>query len=191
MKSQKLSTDKRDAIALKLLDKKFADIEAEIQKKKYAFNLEIYNSIYDEATRRKMNRLPKGWLPEKDEFAVYFEGGAYGGRCRPDLEKPKRFLHKHESLYVPIKAFDSSTEIHKKHEDISKEIEDSREERKKMNREVWAILNSANTTKQLIELWPEIEDIVKELFDNEASVSGYNLPAVNMADINKKLGLVA
>lgn len=48
---------------------------------------------------------------------------------------------------------------------------------------LWAVMNSCNTTKQLIDSLPEIEPIMKDLFDERADVSIVAVETINKARI--------
>lgn len=58
-------------------------------------------------------------------------------------------------------------------------------ERKKILSQVTTALSSVNTTKQLIESWPEIENFVTPYLSGKSAA---NLPAVSTTEINKILG---
>jgi len=52
----------------------------------------------------------------------------------------------------------------------------------KFKSDVSQVLESVNTTKQLVEVWPESEPFLPKEVSNPSSI---NLPAVNFAEINK------
>lgn len=60
-------------------------------------------------------------------------------------------------------------------------------EQKSFRKEVWQILESVNTTAQLVELWPSAEQYLPaNLADPE---KGIKLPALHISRLNEKLGV--
>jgi hypothetical protein len=55
----------------------------------------------------------------------------------------------------------------------------------KFKSEVATVLESVNTTLQLVEVWPEALPFVPQNISNPSSI---NLPSVNFAELNKVLG---
>jgi hypothetical protein len=51
--------------------------------------------------------------------------------------------------------------------------------------EVRQVLDGVNTTKQLLEVWPEVEKFLPEGITNPSKI---NLPSVSIASLNNKLG---
>lgn len=64
-----------------------------------------------------------------------------------------------------------------------KEVYDK--ELRKFKDEVLQVLNSVNTTGQLVEVWPEAEPFLPKEIANPSTI---NLPAVNFAELNKVIG---
>lgn len=58
-------------------------------------------------------------------------------------------------------------------------------ELRKFKAEVKQVLDSVNTTGQLVEVWPEAAPFVPQEISNPSSI---NLPAVNFAELNKVIG---
>lgn len=59
-------------------------------------------------------------------------------------------------------------------------------ELRKFKDEVLQVLNSVNTTGQLVEVWPEAEPFLPKEIANPSTI---NLPAVNFAELNKVIAL--
>jgi hypothetical protein len=191
MRSVKMNQAMKDKLLKKIIKDKYEKLKDDFENKEHDFNERLYIDCMGKVTLEKMYDLPEGWLPESTEFLVYFEGGVYGGHCEPQLKEAKRFLSKHLNRgYVrsPLKIYDQNHKLYKEHEKISSEKESLKKEVNDTERNVRAIIESFNTTKQLCEAWPEIASIVENMFGEDVTSSKSMLPAVNMVDINKKLG---
>ena len=67
---------------------------------------------------------------------------------------------------------------------FSKSVEDWASERSKFKDQVSQVVDSVNTTKQLIEVWPEAEVFLPDDIKDPSSI---NLPSINLASINEQV----
>lgn len=185
MKSIRLTKEMRENIVSRVLKDAYDEKKEAIQQERYDFSEKVYADIYKKDLEA-MTVLPDGWLPVSDEFMVQF-GSDSTGYCRRMLQKKKRFLAKHlESYRQCLKIYDDEHEFTKIHDDLTKRIEDIDDEYKKTRIEIYGIVNSCNSTKQLKDAWPEIAKYV-EIFEPTEQRTTEIAPVLD--DINKRLGL--
>jgi len=65
-------------------------------------------------------------------------------------------------------------------------IEEYNEVRNKFKQEIVAVIDSVNTTKQLVEIWPEVQVYIPTHLNDPSRIQ---LPAIRMDSINAKIGL--
>ncbi|MGE1562171.1 Nmad5 family putative nucleotide modification protein [Pantoea septica] len=91
------------------------------------------------------------------------------------LVTPKRdwclFAADHEITKGFDAVFDEESKVEKRKDEIEKTV--------------WAALNSVQTIKRLIEVWPESQELIPENVDSVKA----SLPALKVEDLNKMIGL--
>lgn len=185
MKSTRLTKENKEMIAKKIISDAYDKKKKALEEERYAFSEKVYADIY-EKNLEQINNLPSGWLIESNEFMVQF-GSSSTGYCQRMLKNKKRFLAKDtESYRQCLKIYDDGHKFTKIHDDLTDKIDFLKEEIKKSEREVWAMLNSCNTTKQLKEAWPEITKYV-ENFEPASERTTAIAPIIG--DLNERLGL--
>lgn len=170
----------RNTIRKRILDHRFkAEKDKQIAVRQ-AFGDAVYNDLYSESDRRKMQRLPSGWLEETDEVRVRFGG---------------TFTHVHFSKRrrIPADCSLSCAKVYPATHEFAKRYEQLRNAEKALQaseKEAWqqiaAALNAVSTLKRLHEVWPETKEFTKDL-----GSSTRNLPAVPVKVLNKMLNLPA
>lgn len=81
--------------------------------------------------------------------------------------------------------FPADHELSKRFEKLTQKENKLKEKETEINTTVQAALNSVTTIKRLIEIWPES----KELIPTDISKSASTLPALQVEDLNKLIGL--
>ncbi|MTC16841.1 Nmad5 family putative nucleotide modification protein [Providencia alcalifaciens] len=81
--------------------------------------------------------------------------------------------------------FSADHELSKRFEKLTQKENKLKEKETEINTTVRAALNSVSTIKRLIEIWPES----KELIPTDISKSTSTLPALQVEDLNKLIGL--
>lgn len=165
-----------------------------------ALALAIYNACYPPAVQKRMNDLPKSWLPTRSiltirvgsddhQFMLSGSEARYGGRGEfPDFHiKDAKDVYKR----VPygdhsgtIKVFDHNHEIA---EPIAKFVQKRQvlyDELCAARNKTAATVNTFYTSEKLVEAWPEIAPFIPA--NMKPTVQ---LPAVPTADLNAMLGL--
>lgn len=84
-------------------------------------------------------------------------------------------------------VLDKKPEIHEAYDKIGVEYSKYWDERCKFKSEVSGILDTVNTTRQLVELWPEIEKFLPAYLADPSK--GVQLPAIPTSRLNQKLGV--
>ncbi|MTC37622.1 hypothetical protein GKR70_03585 [Providencia alcalifaciens] len=81
--------------------------------------------------------------------------------------------------------FPADHELSKRFEKLTQKENKLKEKETEINTTVQVALNSVTTIKRLIEIWPES----KELIPTDISKSTSTLPALQVEDLNKLIGL--
>lgn len=83
-------------------------------------------------------------------------------------------------------TYDKDHEFCKRFADISREKDKLKEQKENLTEEIMAVLNSCQTLKRLLEVWPESSNFLNGL--NIITLKA-GLPAITIEDLNKKLGI--
>lgn len=150
--------------------------------------LNVYFHVFDAATRRKMKRLPKGWLPQFRD--VQYQGELIqvaGVTYKLDLPKAGNYPVPHSFFNGGYFGnFSAGDEIGEAVADADRNRRKSENAVDDAKRDARSILDSCTTDRALIQAWPEIEDIVRVVCADPKS----NVPAkIDTAKINKMIGV--
>lgn len=193
MKSVKLNKHIRERIILDIKTKflseytkknGFADmsaLDAVIESKTKELGISLWIDIYKLETISELQKIPKALLSVSRCLAVNVFDGPY-----VSINLPEQYIC---SRNVDVQIEKNKWEDIKENFGLSK-LERLREKANDKANEfipqVVGILDSVSTTKQLIELWPE----VKEFIPSDAlDPSTIRLPAICTASLNSKLSL--
>ena len=196
--SVRLTNSIRDKIIQDLIDHRFTKEAEELAKKRARFAKKVYNDVYSEYQRRKMNALPDGWLPVKNSVKVKFGSEidqcyASGELYLPHISR-RQFVEVVKGWLVPTcddgynvikKQYehgDSFTKERNALENAKLELRDKIEE---TYRNAKAAVYSATTVNKLINAWPEVEPFVRKYIKTE----GTSIPAIKVEKLNAMLGL--
>lgn len=191
-KSIRLNNHLRDFIIRKFIDNAFSLRREALKEASYALNERIYNDIYPEHIRARMEELPKGWLPKSNEFKVYFGTEGRGGMCRPSLKTERLFPYSAYSggYSTPaLKVYEENHQLYIEHEEHTSKCDSLKKESAKAEQMIRAIVYSCNNTRTLIAAWPECEDVVLSICDDTYESNKQHLPAIPTAELNTLLGL--
>lgn len=178
--SAKLSIRERDSIRSKILqntfEKRLKDMEEfEDLTAQKIFNRELGKDVID-----KINSLPANWFPTLSGFSL--------------LDCPRREKKYHNHAYLNFKnrkiaptylVYNNSgwsvSQISKDEYNSFYEAERALlREREQLAKDIQTVLNGCSTTKQLQDRWPEAFDLLPK-------PKVINLPAINVADLNKQI----
>ena len=177
-----LSNYIKEAIIARLLKHAFEEREKALKAEEYGIGNSVYKDVYSAAVRRKMDDMPKGFLPEDDDLKVQFEGNGF---THIHFGERRRIAASHE--HNAAKVYDSEHPLTERYRDWKERESQLKNEKQTTKSNARAVLNSVSTLKKLIEVWPEVEQFVE---DFKPSATGKaQLPALPLKDLNRFLGL--
>lgn len=176
----RLTNASRDAICKKAIEHAFGKESAQLGAEREKLARDVYEDLYLIADRRRMQRLPKGWLPEVSSIQVQF-GSSF---TRLSFDKKVRIPSDDEHRCV--KVYIATSELALRHADLRGREKALEAKRTEARAKVRATLNSVNTLNRLHEIWPESKH-----FTTGISFEIPNLPAVPVKELNKLLGIAA
>jgi hypothetical protein len=147
----------RNKITNRFIEYTFGVREKVLNETRNTLGMEVYNSMYDTATRVKMQALPDGWLPEQDYLYV----NARGYVLNLQLGKKVRVFARNISSGRTNLTDDAMITRLQNH---AMEEERVREERSAFAGKMRSFLANINTDKKLFEAMPEAKDILGENF---------------------------
>lgn len=170
----RLSNSIREVILNGMLEHRFGPPEKALEAEGFALGGRIYDTYYDQKTRRRIKRLPGGWLPTVLGVRVKIAGHAFEhdfghpgeGKIRRVLEKDFERWRKAMCITIPrdpelLQALISHAQRETK----------LKEQRQSAHKTGWAALVSCSTTKKLLDTYPDLAPFVPE-------PEVVNLPAV-------------
>lgn len=184
----RLTSRLRFKIRAALMLKRFDARRKALATEKSALAFAAYEAAFDAATRRKMNRLPAGWLPEISTIAAKF-GYTEFYQALPDkktVRVPSDKTGRYGSAPVLI-AVGQEHPLYQRHAKMQAEDRAIEQEANDLTREIDAVLLSVSTASKLMTVWPEITATVEEICKHY--VPSANLPAPRVDMLNKVLGL--
>lgn len=173
-------------------------------------NNKVRDKIVKEALSKAFGDKTKKHKEKQLKFAQACRVYMFGGPAK--FKKLKEVVEANPDLPVHIKEwagvnigglfsyFDFPKDIHPKKDitipgdhklaaEFNKLISEKSkisEDRKSLSATLNGLLYSVNTTKQLLEVWPECKELLSE---SEVEPKKDNLPAIQMAEINKQIGI--
>jgi len=183
MKSIRLSEVTRDQIISQMMDGYKEITPAPISKSDAAnkAGIALWGVVYG---RIKFSAIPQDFLVQSYRISAQF-----GGDFVQFIMKSKMPATSTSYSPNPCKVFNKTPGFYKKYLAEVAAYEKWDAACDSFRSELRSILYSVNTTKQLIDIWPEC---VKYLPQGSVdSIQTCNLPALKTAELNKKLGIKA
>ncbi len=178
MASTKLTITTRDQIERAVLYQCFKGREEALEAREHEIGDAAYNEIFGAKDRERMLSLPRGWLPECGSFRVQISGRTVS----LPLATPRRFPD--NKSHGVLAVFEANHKVSRRWQTFENAKTDLKDGRKKLRSEVRAVLYSVNTTKQLLEVWPEIAPFLRD-----ADKPPQTLPSLRIEELNTALGL--
>jgi hypothetical protein len=156
----KIYQSHRYNIASKLVAYTFDAREKLLHEREASLALEVYNTVFDEQTRLKMNSLPEGWL-DTTTF-VYANAGGYSlclhfnHPCTASKRIPANRRHDRFNL--------TDQDLIGRVQTLANDAARFAEERNSFRRKIESFLKSVSTDKRLFELMPELKAIIGDNF---------------------------
>lgn len=183
----KLTNHHRDAIANAAAAYAFDPKAAALSKTEDMLAREAYELLFPLSQRVAVKALPKFWFNHVNSLIFNVNGAKitlkFLGDAVPAPAVSKLGSGNPANGYSPVGAVPAGdlAERIMKHVDARDSLA---KERKAARTDLRAMLGTITTDKQLREAWPEGEE-----FYSKFSAAPVSLPAVSMADINKRFGL--
>lgn len=182
MKSKRLSDGDRTSIRKRLLSGKFEDSREKLKAAEMKLNLKIIKAFYSSDTWDRLSSAPIGDYPTTKSVNVNFHGMCI--RVTSDKAFPLRYNDHWSTINVSDRTLKTEWDRLENRKRKQKDLESA------LRRKVSSALWSVNTSKQLIELWPEIRDVVISVckLDVMGADNGL-LPVATITNLNKELSL--
>jgi len=175
----KLTKGKRSTILRLIIEHRFNAPKKTLEERKEKVANTLYEMLYDEETRKKMNALPKGWLERKINFNCRTLDNGWIGFPMSEA-RPFKYEDVNKTVVYDTRSGESILIADYKSDEMDLEREISAARTK-----IKAVLESVNTDKQLVAVWPEAEQFIIKAMGKIHT----NLPTVVIADLNKALDL--
>lgn len=190
MTSIKLTKEVKSYIANDIIKHKFEPLFDTLVNEECAFANLVYEEHYKN-NLKQMQALPTGWLRTSDTAKIMTRGYGVQTFAFSKSRTVKRpYLATDDCGYRGFRVT-VSDQINPKFEEplnnLVKKREQLEKERKDTRRFVESALNKFNTSKQILDAWPEVESFVKPYINS--GQASHNLPAVVLDQLNKDLGL--
>ena len=162
--------------------------------------LKHYNSKYKEAFAAYEDPKLKPFINYSNYFCIRNDTGALTYIYFGNDEKGNtihRPTPKNSGAFIDLSNPDtkipaSIQKVIDANKKIKKQCRKEREEQSKYDlelskylSEIRQVLDGVNTSKQLLEVWPEVQKFLPEGINNPSKI---NLPAISIASLNNKLG---
>jgi len=186
MKSVTLTKQMREDILTSVLDK-WAEIntEPDLVLANHNFATWLWRDYYKKE-RDLFDDIPNGFLNISKEMRFCVNGEVKEVSLKEGFGKPVDWV----SYRSPVlKTIRDTHKEYTKYEKVSDAHNRWRALWKEVSRETRAILESVNTTRQLLELWPQSEPFLPaHIADPDRAI---RLPAIQMSRLNERLGIAA
>lgn len=200
MASTRLNKTMRETIQARVISNAYDKRESEIKERKVKLTDDVYASVYTKKLLDEMILLgAQGGLKFSKDGKIEKTGlflttvakitVNFGGRRSDSLSLSDIKLIGGNHLTGYPQTFTSFDEDHVLTKTFIKLMEDEQsciKEKVESLAQVEGILYSVNTIEKLIEVWPEVEKFTHDL-SNQIVIK--NLPMIQMATLNAKLGL--
>ena len=171
----KLTNQIRDDIRSQLMKKAFSKKQELIAEAEFNVSQSLYDE-YIKEYQKYINKLPENWLTKRDYIYIrdingYLLSVQLRGNIKTTRDLPSFQLKKEDRTQELLTKF-------------LKQKEEFIKEKQTMDLEIKSVLNSVNTTQQLLKTWPEVEEFIPR--DAERPITALALPIKNL---NKSIGL--
>ena len=159
---------------------KFADREKDLSAASQAHGMACYDRLFTPEERKLIDSLPGGWVPSSIRGKFAF-GGRQSVVWFGDYRRVTKKMNDTSQALLTLAADDPLSVEFQRLENLK---DDLRLERRRLEADLTAVLESVHTDTALLKLWPEA---ARWIPSTPARVHG--LPAVIIDDLNAKIGL--
>lgn len=174
----RLTNALKDQIVDAAAKKAFGERERLLKERKNQLAMSVYALHYPLPLQEIMTTMQTKMGNRPFSMSDSFYGQSFGGR-RQYLHLPQEKPFFAERLDPKYEYLDVDHPLTLEFNAISNADDDLKAEDKKLRSEVRAILNSVTTVKRLLDVWPEVKDLLPNLEKPEVY-----LPAVQIDKIN-------
>lgn len=172
----------RDSVVNLAVKAAFEKRDAALKKQESELGIAAYEFLFPEKVRKIARTMPEGWLHEDSCLRVTFRGMQTTINTLKSVRVPTKNSYGCRTLGA-INDEDLSDRFLK----LEGDKENIKAERNQLSNNLHALLDRMGTLKQLSEGWPEGAKFYAHLTPREAAP----VPAIQISDINKALGLAA
>lgn len=200
MASIRLTTSIKEQLERELIRYRFSE-EASTLVGDYAqLAHDVYDDVYSELTRKKMEALPKGWLPHRGGIGVQFGdiGSSYAelnfsGKCYGEIsyaggregnDRGANRLVPYSDVSGCTKRYEATDPMAERYDSLEARYKDLEERIRVAKKVARSAMDSVTTINRLKEVWPEIAPFT-ERFETRPN----QLPTISRPDLNGILGL--
>lgn len=200
MASIRLSVGMKEQIERRLIHYRFSEEAQQLVADYAQLASDVYDDVYPEITQKKMEALPKGWLPTTGEIGAQFgeTGSSYsnlsfGGKCYGEIsyaggregnDRGTNRLVPYSDKSGCAKRYEATDPMSERYEQLEARYKDLEERIRVAKKVARAAMDSVTTINRLKEVWPEIAPFT-ERFETRPN----QLPAISRPDLNGLLGL--
>jgi len=192
MAQTRLTNSIRNDIRNHLIDAKFKPIQDQLKQDKIELAQKMYNQLVPDDLQKMIGKFPFGWFKQASHFKVAIDGRTFD--LRMDAQQP--VPSSHTTYSVDDKLSFNSRNDRGERKQLGKQlaaIMDRSEQHKKDHAkamiDIDAVLNSVNTRKRLLEVWPELEPTLDRVWPEDQPMKVAPVLAVKMDELNKSLEL--
>lgn len=178
----KMSHATREKIVEQVVVHTFRGRRKALQNLQYALADMIYNEAYSKKERDLIDSLSDAYVQSIDLLEIFYEtdSGSKSALHVTAAGKGKRMPRGHNSKIRLM--FDKETKCHKYILEYVRASSQLTKDEYALRKEAKAIVNSCSTDRRLIEVWPEVEQMVDPALLGKQPKD--MLPAVNVSVIN-------
>lgn len=197
MASQRITATIRDALAKAALDRRFEAENERIEEwqgevdrlEKEAGDL-AYKNAFEPADFKMLQKIKPDWLPKCSKIKVQINGDRVTElkfhEARPVPKKFNEFQPPISRVIEPDnEALVAEAFYQNEKTKLSDYIDEINQLKADLRARVIAVVESVTTTGKLRTVWPEVAGLLSAA----SQPATYMLPAINMDDLNKELGL--
>jgi len=197
MASYRLRDDDYRTITKSIIAMTYTEKMTHLRDQSRTLASDTYDDLYPKKIQAKMKRLPKGWLPKSNKFAVVFgdssryvqlrfDGALEFNYGAPKLKLPEGVvkLFADTDMTGAIKTYLDTDDLTCRYVALIDARDELIKDIQKDTHSVNQTLRKCTTAQSLIRAWPEIESFVTDQCNLET-----NLPTISTEELNSRLGL--
>jgi hypothetical protein len=157
-----------------LMERAYVERKEELDRKELDLGLAVYLDVYPDHVTKLMKKLPSDFFKRTAQIRVSFNDGF----CHLFLPEQMPVGHNHDNNWG-VANYPAEHRLTAEFLKYRKAKEEYDADYMRLSSEAWAILDRCSTVKKLVDTWPEIEPLLRQLniFTDQFKKDGC-LPAV-------------